>query len=803
MSGHAGERRLLVSLALISAAALALQLVVMRLLSIVQWHHFAYMVISLALLGFGLAGTLTALWRGPLLRHFDRLYPLLAAAFGLFAIAGFALAQEVPFNALAVLWEPRQWLRLALLFLLQLPAFLCAALCICLALSRNPEQSPRLYAANLAGSGAGCLLALLLLQLMPAQNALGVAAAFGPLAAAVVLRGHRARLAALAVALLLGLAGPALEPEPVEYKALPQALRVMGARHLLSADSALARLDVVENLQVPFRHAPGLALTSRAPIPEQLALFHDADAMSTIIRGGTRADLRYLAEMSSAAPYAVNPQPGRVLVLGAGAGQDVLQALQHGAATVDAVELDSRLIGLLNGPLADYSGRLYQDPRVHLHLAEARRFVLDTTYRYDVIQIGLLDAFNTSAAGLYALNESHLYTVEALRDYLARLEADGVLAITRWLRVPPRDDLRLFATAVRVLRDAGEQRPGRRLIWLRGWNTSTLLIGASPFSRERLEAVRRFAEEHSFDLIHPDPAPGAAGDFNRLSRPWFRDGARALLSPQDRAEAFIAGYPLDIRPTTDDRPYFFQFLRWDHLPRLDRLRGSGTLSLLDMAYLALVATLILALVLALPLVLLPFAASGVRGKGGVIGYYLAIGLGFMFVEMASIQRLVLYLGHPLYAAAVVIAAFLLFAGAGSLHLARMGRLTAMRLLPLLPWLALYPLLLGLMVQGTLHQPLPLRAALAMLLIAPLAWTMGRPFALGLVLLGERQVQAVPWAWAVNGFASVVAAPLATLLAIHFGISRLLWLALLLYAIAAVLLGRSTAFGSTSMQRVSG
>ena len=486
---------------------------------------------------------------------------------------------------------------------------------------------------------------------------------------------------------------------------------------------------------------------------------------------------------------------GAVCGLGAGGGADVLLALYHGAGAIDAVELNPQVVALVARDFADYAGNPYAAHGVRVHTAEARRFVARSAESYDVIQVALLDSFNASAAGVHALNESNLYTVEALEAFLAQLAPDGYLAITRWIKLPPRDALKLFATAVAALEGRGVARPAERLALIRSWKTATLLVKNGSMSATDIASITRFAEARGFDLAY---APGIqrsqVNRYNILERPYLFDGARALLG-EDRG-AFITDYKFDIAPATDDRPYFFHFFKWRPVPELLALGGRSGLPLVEWGYVVLIATLAQAALISAGLILLPLAVrrrqSPARGRARVFAYFLALGLGFLFIEMAFIQRMTLFLGHPLYAVAVVLGAFLVFAGLGSGYAARFAEHEAARARPPMALAAGAVALLAVLTLVLLPPlfdilqaaPASARIAVAIALIAPLAFCMGLPFPLGLARLAAYAPEWVPWAWGINGCASVLSAVLATLLAIHFGFTVVVGLAALLYALAA-------------------
>lgn len=787
------------AIALLSAAALGYEILLMRLFSIIQWHHFAYMMISVALLGYGAAGAVVTLAQRPLRARFTGAFAAAASLFGITALLAFLAAQHVGFNALEILWDSRQLARLALIYALLIVPFFCAATAICLSFTCFPTHIPRLYAADITGAAVGGLGSIGLLLALRPETALRWIAVTGLAAGAVAvwrggLRRWVAGFALAAVAILtLPVSWTALQSSP--YKELAQTLQVAGARVVAETSSPLGVVTVVESPSVPFRHAPGLSLLASAEPPPQLALFTDGDGLTTINRfDGRWEPLAYLDFLTSALPYHLLQRP-EVLILGTGGGTDILQALALGARTVDAVELNPQVVALAQERFGDFSGRPYSLPGVRLHVGEARGFVAASAARFDLIQVALLDAFSAAAAGLHGLAESYLYTVEALRADLDHLRPGGLLAITRWVNLPPRDALKLFATAVAALEAQGVADPGARLVMIRGWKTVTLLVKNGPFTPDDITAVQSFCAARAFDPVwYPGMTPDAANRYNILDRPYFYEGATALLS--DRQAEFVDRYKFAIAPATDDRPYFFHFFRWNTLPETLTLKDRGGLSLLEWGYPVVIATLAQAVAFGLVLTILPLwlflrrEPEAGRGVGGAALYFTALGLAFMFLEIAFIQKFILFLSHPVYAVAVVLTAFLLFAGLGSrvaerFQAARRARRMVRLAAAVIAGLALlYVLALPPIFREWMGLADGVKIGLAALLIAPLAFAMGMPFPLGLAGVAARMPGLTPWAWAVNGFASVVAAVLATVLAIHGGFTLVVMVAVALYWIAA-------------------
>lgn len=788
---------LLLAISLISAGAIAYELLLMRLYSIVQWHHFAFMIISVALLGYGASGTFLAFVRRALLSRFFAAWRINAALFGVSAYVGFALAQRLDFNPLEITWKPSEVLLLSATYALLLLPFFFAANCIGLAFARFGERIGRIYAADLAGAGLGAVAAVVLMIALPAELGLALLLGLGFLAAGLA-RISRRTLIWAAAAAALGVLAPKswVEPQLSEYKGLRAALFAPEAKVLAERPSPLGRITVVASPAVPFRHAPGLSLSSPHTPPEQLGVFIDGDGPQALVRwDGTRETLAYLDYTTEAAPYHAR-EPARVLVLGAGTGGGVLLAHYHGAQEIDAVEANPFLADLVGERFADYAGRVYDRPPTNLHVAEARAFVATARDAYDLIHVPL----SASGGGslMSGLDETYAYTTEALGLYLDRLTSSGTLAMTREVKNPPRDALKLTAAAIDALEARGVRDPGDHLVLIRSWQTFTLLVKKKPFAESEIAGLKEFMAARSFDAgWRPGMKRAEANQYNLLDSPYFYDGVAALLSDQRRD--FMADYKFNITPAVDNRPYFNNFFKWTSLPEQLALQGTAGYPLMERGYVILLATLVQAALIGLVLIAAPLrflrhADGGGQGeRARTVIYFTALGLSFLFIEIVFIQRFTLFLGHPLYAISVILAAFLVFAGAGAAASSAVFRFLKRRL-PLSPLVAIaagiaaaavfYIAALPGVFAALLPLPVPLKAAVTAALIAPLAFLMGMPFPMGLARLSQKAPALVPWAWGINGCASVLSPILATLLAIHWGFDGVVALAVGLYFVAA-------------------
>jgi hypothetical protein len=833
------RHRTRLAVALVSLAVIGLELVLMRSLSLRYWHHLAYLVISVALVGFGASGTVLALL-SRVVEGWWREWMAGAALLLALAVPGMRwLAREVPLDVQFLSWNLGQAVYVGLLeAVLAVPFFFGGAV-VGLALMDEPKRVGGHYAANLVGSGLGGVAAVLLMHVVPTEDLYMVMAAAAFLGGAVIMPWYRpggiAAVLLTAIALVHLYALAPRDPVFSPYKTLPQSLAMPGTEVIYRDEGPLGRIDVVAGPAL--HYAPGLSLQFTGPLPPHVVMILDGDAASAVYGVEDREGWQFLDYTTGAAAYHVRPvarvpgggpggpprqtadesgarrvtvpaAPGAageaaqdeqggpgppvrdVLIVGAGGGSDIGLARYHGAAHVTALEMNPDVIEAMTGPLRARGGRIYGAPGVEVVPLEARGYLASTGQAFRLIQVPPVEAFGASGAGLYATQESYLYTVESFGAMLDHLAPGGLVCLTRWAHEPPRDGLRLFDTARAALAQRGLE-PSRRLAMIRSWVTVTVLASREPLSEADTARLRAFCEPRRFDLCYlPDLAEGEPNRYHVLERPYFAEGARALLGPG--REAFLEAYPFAVGAVTDDAPYFAHFLKWSSLPALADQLGRRLRAYLERGYLMLLAALGQALVLAGVLIVVPLVprAAGLRGvpgKRASMAYFLLIGLGFLALEMGFLQKFILYLAHPVYSAAVVISAFLVFGGLGSLVSRWWGIgprqtgaaaaggvvcLGAVYLMHLDGWLA-----------ATQGASMAVRFVVAAGFVAPLAFGMGHMLPSGMRQLGAAAPTVVPWAWAVNGVASVVATVGTPLAAMHVGFRRLGLASLACYALA--------------------
>jgi SAM-dependent methyltransferase len=795
-----------IGIILISAATLLLELALLRIFAVQQFYHFAFMAISLALLGAGASGSLLSVWR-------RRLTPaVLSLAFALSTVLAYLVINVSPFDSFSIAWDSRQILFLAIYFLAAAVPFLFAGLLVGGELISAGEKcgagSHRVYGSNLIGSACGSLGSLLALAWFGGPGTVVLAATLS--AAAGLFFAVRQRWIspdrrtlwvslALFAAVVLGVMALLSTPDFLKqrlspYKTLSILPQALESRHTLSVSDATARVDVVESSTIHIM--PGLSLFSPAGLPTQAGLMLDGDSLMPISRLEADSDeARFLADyLPLALAFQLRPD-GRSLVLEAGTGLDVLLALASGAQQVTAVEENERIIEIMREEYGEWTGGLYREPRVAVINQSGRVFARQKEGQsFDLVILSLTDPHRPVTSGAYSLTEEYANTVEAFEEYLRVLDEDGFLVVTRWLQTPPSESARTFATMAAALENS-ERDPGQHLVAFRTLRTMTIVAGARPFESSELRMVRSFLDERGFDAVHlPDIQERELNRFNVLPDPAYYTLFAKLL---DKPEETFAAYRYDIQPPTDDHPFFFHYFKWRQTPEILAGLGQTWQPFGGSGFFVLVALLLLVSAAAIlfivgPLLLRLGSADKVETgipfwRWRVLLYFAALGLAFLFVEVPLAQRFILVLGKPVTALAVILFALLLFSGIGSLT--SRGWSLSVALVVLVLMVAVYPFILAWLSSLALRWPEWARFALTVVVLAPLGYMMGIPFARGLSVVEQHDSALVPWAWAINGSFSVISSVLAVIFALTWGFAVVLWLGAAAYGMALLVFGR--------------
>lgn len=778
-------RRIAWAILLVASSLLAFELVLTRLFSVIIWNHFAFLAISVGLFGFGVAGV-TVFLRPDVFRP-ERAAVQLRRSLLALPVVMWAVVAIVCTLPVRIDFSSQMFVLLALIFGLTTLPFFVGGIAVTLALTHWHGHVNRIYGFDLVGSALGCVAVIALLDRLDGPTA-ALALGLLPAGAALLLQRTRGAAALLAV-LLVG----------VIVNDAQGWIRVRMARSrvetpLFERWNAFSRVTVSD---APFM-GWGLARPDAADGVESLAIRIDADALTPMVRfDGDFEQVGVVLEDVTALAYHLKTDARNALVIGPGGGKDVLAALASGVERVRAVELNPIIArDIVGGAFREFTGDLYRRPEVDLVVAEGRSFVRRDAHRYDIVQVSMVDTSAASAAGAYALTENSLYTVEAAREFMARLAPGGILTAT-WVNLENLEGVnRLVAVYQEALRGRGVTSARDHIAVVAatppvGWvRFANVLVKPAGFGAEEVARLRAVSRRLGFVPLH---LPGV-----ELNRPRDRDHRviRRILEGRE-LDRFFDSYRLDLRPVSDDRPFFFYQNRFRDLGAALTSWNPGPLYGNGMFILA--KLLIISGVAVVAFMIGPLLAargSQVRELRAVwpfLLYFFCLGTGFIALEIALLQLFGYYLGHPLLGLGVCLGSILLTTGLGSWAAGRWRDAELQRRLVLVLVAIVALGLVGFdvvprIVHATLGWPTALRVGVVLALTAPLGLLLGMPFPSGLRLLGASR-HLTPWMWAINGGASVFGATSATLMVIHTGFAWSILLGAALYGLALVAAAR--------------
>ncbi len=757
-----GNRALLAGIGLSSFAALLLELALTRLFSVVLFYHFAFLAISIALLGLGAGGVFAYLKKTWLTRFETR---------NLAAWLSVANALLIPFVLDVVLRTPvslelsqSNFLRLTVIYIASAIPFFLTGLQFSIIFARESGHIPRLYGADLCGGALACLGIVPLLNFLGGPNTILFAALIAAVAGSVWATTADVRRVTLTLAsVLLG---------------------------LIAANHSGRLLDVVyakgafrDPTMVEFARWNAI---SRVEVDRQdnaKVIVIDADANTFIMNSDPKnwQNTSWQRNLMSAPPALVNVlRPhGEYAIIGPGGGVDVLRAVANGSPDVTGIEINPIIANtIMRDRYADYSYHLYQRPEVHVHVTDGRSFVRNAKQSFDVVQMTLVDTWASTAAGAFALSENSLYTVEAFQEYFAHLKPDGMIAITRWEFQQPREALRVVSVAMEALHRLGVENPAKNFIVVSEGDLDedglpvVVLAKKSAFSQQEENAIEQHLNRYPNLVALYRPSDAGDNPFSSLIA-------------SNNPSAFARQYAYNVAPVNDNAPFFFFTLKLGQILRPQSLQqGIDWKVNLGVAVLGMV--LIISVIAVVAFLVIPLAARQRRRERWVrLLYFVAVGLGYIMVEIAFIQRFVLFLGHPTYALTVVVFLLLLSSGAGSLASRRWLGQASSAWLPLtiiVAALVLYVFILTGLLNALVGLAFIAKLLVSAALLVPLGFAMGMPFPTGLRALslvsidipesrsnhaGENTVE---WAWAMNAASSVLGSVLAMVIAIQFGLN---------------------------------
>ncbi|MHB9155354.1 MAG: spermine/spermidine synthase domain-containing protein [Endomicrobiales bacterium] len=779
---------------LMAFSTLVFEIALTRIFSVTMWYHFSFMVISIAMLGFGASGAFLTIFSKILAGEEKKTAMLLSALFSVMCLLGLFVVQHTAVDLFKLAERPQYLAPLALLCVVLLLPFFVSGLFNAFLITKIPQKVGTLYFANLAGAGAGCFMVIFLIPWFSNAGAVLFAATAAMLSALVLsLNGARRLKIALGVSLAVLLfltvnASSLFEFRIVESKGLSWYLG-QGMKPLLTRYNAFSQVSVMEAGSAYY--APGISKTMPHTLPGQKMIFIDSDAVTPITNlSGGRKSLDFLHYVPSSIAYEFK-KGAQVCIIGTGGGFDILSALHVGdAARVTAVEINPLITGLVSREFGGYAGNLYANPKVVVEHNDGRNFIRHSREKYDVIQMSLVDTWAAASNNAYSLTENYLYTTEAFEDYVDHLADDGILTVTRWYLSPPKESLRLAAIGYTALENRGAGNPADHIVFIQSERVAVMLLKKTAFTPAEVETLGKLAGERGFNVLY---APGIPAD-----NIFF-----AYFNSADKY-AFYESCPYNVSPSFDDKPYYFQSNTWKQWARVFSDMKALTIDRNFTGQVVLAAVLALVVVFSALFIAGPLFLSGsreqrpgLRRHGRMLAYFALLGMGFMFIEVALIQKCILFLGHPVYSFSVVLFSLLLSAGLGSMAAGRTERpRLAARLRNVLFGIALFSLAYLVLLPGLPALfpggSLPARMFITVLLIVPLGFLMGMPLPLMVRSVDAGETHLIPWYWGINGCFSVVSSVLSIIIAMNAGYYYVIIGGALSYFLAAVIVHQRVA-----------
>lgn len=777
--------RINVAIGLISAAIIAFQLILMQILSYVQWYHFAYMIISIALLGFGAAGTFLTIFQQKLEKNYYTLFPflLIVTAILIPVVVGIANSEAVRFDSLLIFQDSRHIGKLILTYFIFFLPFLTGALAIGMSFSKFADQIGKIYFSNLIGSGIGGIIALFFMQwIIPEQQSFAVAIlAF--VGGIVSLPKNKKKLIRIIVPLstliliILFFYPPRLTPS--EYKDISKTMLLPDAKVEYQKSTPHGFVEIVSSPIL--RYAPGVSLAYRDSFPIRKVVFNNGNWMGCLLPQPLEANETNILDYTpQALPYHID-NIKNALIINAGTGENVLLALSHQVARITANETNPEIFNILRQSFEGF----YQ---VQPYQTMPRTLLTPDTNKYDLIELPIIGSFFGNS-GLNAVEPRYELTIEALREMWNKLSEKGMISLSCWMDYPVRNAYRLLATISLLLDENDIAHPPHHVVAIRSWCAITFLVKKSPFKRDEINKVRLFCENRMFDpLVLPEKQEIERDKYNILQDTTFFTHVDQLLSHEK--ETLIRQYPYRIHPTTDDRPFFFQFVRFKQIPQLISSIREKNFPFLDIGYVLIILTFVQIVFIAAIFILLPlsFRPWKSRNKKWVLMYFSGLGVAYMFLEMVFIQHFTFYFGEPTYAASATLGILLFTSGLGSYYSGKFQNNKKMRLaIPLViaAILVLYAFVLSPILTATIGIALPLKIMIAVVLLGTLGFFLGMPFPIGIDYLSGKNTDDIPWAWALNGYFSVISTVLATIISVELGYLLLLSMAAFIYALVSI------------------
>lgn len=793
------SRNKYIGIFLVALSTLMYQILLTRIFSVTMGYHFAFMAISLAMFGMTVGAIIVYIFPNKFpQQNINSILTRQAFYFSIFTIFSFLIHILIPFT------HGISFTGIALTAFtyteISVP-FVFSGICITLLLTRFPSSVNKLYASDLIGASLGCILVVLVLNTSGGPTGVFITALFSALAAYFFNRDTVNKTSFGKVIIIYSIFISAFS---VFHTVLVQQhdplLRLFWVRGewadkpLYEKWNSFSRVSIdgdSTKYETPF----GWGLSNKYDRSRKIRqLMLNIDAHSTTVLShfdGDTSELFHLKyDVSNLAQY-LRPN-GDVLIIGSGAGRDVLSSLAFGQKTILGIEINKDMINAINGEFGKFTGHLDKYPNVEFVGDEARSYIqrMDTARKFDIIQVSVIDNWSAAASGAFVLTENALYTVETWKLLFSRLKPDGILTVTRFYRAKPIEHYRLMNITADALKELGVKDIREHVMLIKCQQqeriedrsgTGTLLINKSPFTKKDIQMIDSLNKTFEFENII---SPGSAND-----------SVFVQLTNEVSRNEFNNNFPINITSPTDDKPFFFHYMKFMDLlnPTLWKQwdMGFNAKAIFILITLALTMTLLSVICIVIPLKITSRKIS-LKGTSGYFLFFMAIGLGFMLIEISQIQRLNIFLGHPTYSLAVALFTMLLSSGIGSLissvNKKDIVRKSRIRFIVLIIILIIFGIVTPHIINSFREYSTAIRILVSVIILFPMGLFLGMAFPVGMKLANIKNPGITPWLWGINGVMSVLATVLSIIIAMNYGISASYWAGAMCYlgAFAALL-----------------
>jgi hypothetical protein len=782
----------------------------MRIFSFIQWYHFGFLFISIALLGFGLSGLfIEIVFRFGSNRNRLKINSwAISLSSSASMLMGYLILNYVQFDSFAFFWSMKQVFILLLYYVVLAVPFFLVGLCVGYAMFKKPAWTGRIYFYNMSGSAVGAILPLLLIARIGAERTVFLTAALAVVASAMyrasdlidstrrrlnlsnVLRFGASGVLLVFFMLLMVFTPQEVMARPNQYKSLTQARKYPDSSVMDFFWGDIFRVDVIRSSSI--RSAPGLSFRYDGKLPPQDAAFFDGDNLSPLIRTMGKSQLRYFESLPSSLPYELL-QPDRVLIIFPRGGNEMVKPGYYGCKEAVILEEDpvfiKRVAAVMNYRLRE----VYPATQYSLIGRSPQSFVSENRKKFDLILLPLSEGFRAVTSGSYSFTENYLLTKESIQAFYDALLPGGILAVERWHQVPPTDALKMFAllsTPYGVTPD--------EVIAIRSWSTELLILKKGDFTDGDFEIVRDFCERNSFDIsFMRGITEEQSNKFNVLEKSWDFLAFKEYVEQKDKTTFYANSY-FDINPPTDDRPYYYNYFKLRQLNDILKNLGRTMQPFGGAGFLIIIALIAISALLSILLMLLPTSilrkfwqpgngSDRARYRWCYYLYFAAIGFGFIFIEIPMIQKNILLLGSPSFSFPVSIFSLLAFTAIGSYFSAKVKRRMSLEISSLIILVSIF--IYGNIWPAAIYRILALnlivRGIIGVIMLFPLGFLLGLFFPLGIKRATEYDHGAVPMAWAANGFASVGGSILAAAVSMSMGFRFAMYIGALFYLFAGI------------------